>query len=333
VLKSSISCDDVVIKFTAWNDIMKQLKKIVLAVSLIGCAGMAAAQQPLPRQISSTGTQQQAASQGQATVQDGIQLRPMPRYRVLASSEKMEAQSKQQYLQLMQKAQQQGALAPNDHPQVIRLRNIAKRIIPYTTRWNPEAAKWNWQVNLLGSPQVNAFCMPGGRIAFFSGILTTLKLTDDEAAAIMGHEIAHALREHGREQMVKSTATNVGARLGGAVLSAWLGIDPNITDTVAQYGSHFASLKFSRDDEREADLIGLDLAARAGFDPRAGVVLWQKMAASNKGSPPAWMSTHPGGRERIEQMNAHMNVLMPLYARAKGTAINALPPYRTTAMN
>ncbi len=314
------------------------IKQIVVALSLIGCAGIAAAQQPLPRQISSTSSEQGAQQNlsrdsGQATVQDGIPVRPMPKWRKLASAETIEAQSKQQYLQLMQKAQQQNALAPANHPQVIRLRNIAKRMIPYTTRWNPEAAKWNWQVNLLGSDQINAFCMPGGRIGFFSGILTKLKLTDDEAAAIMGHEIAHALREHGREQMVKSTATNVGARLGGAVLSAWLGIDPGITDTVAQYGSHFASLKYSRDDEREADLIGLDIAARAGYDPRAGVVLWQKMATASKGSPPAFLSTHPGGRERIEQMNAHMNVLLPLYARSRGASTNSLPPYRTTAMN
>jgi predicted Zn-dependent protease len=293
---------------------MNQLKQVVAMLALLGCAGSALAQQP-------------------ASVQDGIQVRPMPRYRVLASAEQMDAQAKQQYLQMMQKAQQQGALAPADHPQLIRLRTIAKRIIPYTNRWNPEAAKWNWQVNLIGSQEINAFCMPGGRIGFYSGILTKLNLTDDEAAAIMGHEIAHALREHGREQAVKSTATNVGARLGGALLSSWLGIDPGITDTVAQYGSHFASLKFSRDDEREADLIGLDLAARAGYDPRAGVVLWQKMAAASKGAPPAFMSTHPGGRERIAQMESHMDVLLPLYARARGTRVNALPAYRGTSMN
>ncbi|MEJ7807251.1 MAG: M48 family metallopeptidase [Telluria sp.] len=322
---------------------MNQIKKIALAVSLIGFAGIAAAQQPLPRQISSSSSEDRGAQQStqqnvsrdskQATVQDGIPVRPMPKWRKLASAETIEAQSKQQYLQLMQKANQQGALAPANHPQVIRLRNIAKRMIPNTARWNPEAARWDWQVNVIGSDQINAFCMPGGRIGFFSGILTKLQLTDDEAAAIMGHEIAHALREHGREQMVKSTATNVGARLGGAVLSAWLGIDPGITDTVAQYGSHFASLKYSRDDEREADLIGLDIAARAGFDPRAGVVVWQKMASASKGSPPAFLSTHPGGRERIEQMNNHMNVLLPLYARARGTSVNSLPPYRSVAMN
>ena len=298
---------------------MNQLKKIALAVSLVACTGMASAQQQAPRQ-------------NQATVQDGIQLRPMPKYRMLASEEKIEAQSKAQYAQMMQQAAQKGALAPGDHPQTVRLRNIAKRIIPHATRWNPGSAKWSWQVNLIGSDQVNAFCMPGGRIGFFSGILTKLKLTDDEAAAIMGHEIAHALREHGREQMVKSTATNVGMRVGGAVLAAVLGVDPCITDTVAQYGAQFASLKFSRDDEREADLIGLDLAARAGFDPRAGVVLWQKMAQVSKGSPPAFMSTHPGGADRSRQMQEHMDVLLPLYARAKGTSPRSLPPYRTVAI-
>ena len=310
---------------------MINLKPALLATSLALSMGAACAQQPLPPQRGPAQSGQAAPAKG-AAVQDGIQLRPMPRYRVLASAERMEQQAAQQYTSLMGQAQQKGVLVPENHPQVVRLRSIARRIIPYATRWNPEAAKWKWQVNLLQSEQVNAFCMPGGRIAFFSGILTTLKLTDDEVAAIMGHEISHALREHGREQMVKSTATNVGARVGGALLSAWLGIDPGITDTAAQYGAQFASLKFSRDDEREADLIGLDLAARAGFDPRAGVVLWQKMGALNKRTPMAWLSTHPGGKERIAQMQGHMDVLLPLYARAKGTSAAQLPPYRTVAV-
>lgn len=293
---------------------MKNLKRIVLAALLAACAGLAHGQ---PQE---------------AQVQDGIQVRPMPSYRVLASEEAIEQQARQQYAAMMNEAQQQGALAPADHPQVIRLRAIAKRIIPYATRWNPAASRWNWQVNLLGSEQVNAFCMPGGRIAFFSGILTALKLTDDEVAAIMGHEIAHALREHGREQMVKSAGTALGMRLGGALLSGWLGIDPRMTDTVAQYGTQLLSLKYSRDDEREADLIGLDLAARAGFDPRAGIALWQKMGALNKRTPASWLSTHPGGAERISQMNDHMGVLLPLYARSKGTTVSKLPPYRTTPL-
>ncbi len=174
--------------------------------------------------------------------------------------------------------------------------------------------------------------MPGGRIGFFSGILTQLKLTDDEAAAIMGHEIAHALREHGRAQQGKNVATSVGTRVLGALGSAIFGIDPSVTDTVARVATQGMSLKYSRDDEREAGLIGLDIAARAGFDPRAGVVLWQKMAALNKSAPPQFLSTHPGGAARIDAMNKHMNVLLPLYARSKGTPVRNLPPYRT-AMN
>ena len=319
---------------------MNQLKKIVVAVSLLACAGIAPAQQPLPQPLKSSGINQSqgqaqplSQSQSQPTVKDGIELRPLSRWRHIAPEAQIEQQSKQQYLQLMQQAQQKGALVPASHAQVVRLRAIAKRIIPHTTRWNPAAAKWDWQVNLLASDQVNAFCMPGGRVAFFSGILTKLKLTDDEVAAIMGHEIAHALREHGREQMGKSVATNVGARVGGAVIAAIFGVDPGITDTVARYGAQFASLKYSRDDEREADLVGLDLSARAGFDPRAGIILWQKMAAMNKSAPPAWISTHPGGSERIKQMQQHMDVLLPLYARAKGTTVRQLPQYRTTAMN
>lgn len=300
---------------------MNKLKKIAVALTLAGCAGLAPAQQPLPAQAN-----------GQVVVQDGIAVRKLSRLRHLAPEELVEQQSKQQYLQMMQQAQQKGALVPATDPQVQRLRAIAKRMIPHTARWNGAAAKWEWQVNLIASDQINAFCMPGGRVGFFSGIITKLKLSDDEVAAIMGHEIAHALREHGRAQMGKSAATNVGARLGGALISAWLGIDPGVTDTVAQYGAKALTLMYSRDDEREADLIGLDIAARAGFDPRAGVILWQKMAAQNKGAPPAFLSTHPGGADRIAQMNAHMDLLLPLYARAKGTPVRALPPYRSIAM-
>ena len=310
---------------------MKNFKQIAIAAALCAASVVASAQQPLPQPIPN---QQQQGDRGEkgVAVQDGIAVRPMSRLRMIVPGEKIDQQAQQQYAGMMGKAQEKGALAPDNHPQVIRLRAIAKRIIPYAPRWNPMSSKWNWQVNLLASDQVNAFCMPGGRIAFFSGILTTLKLTDDEVAAIMGHEIAHALREHGREQMGKSAVTSVGARVGGALIGAFLGIDPGITDTVAQYGAQLYSLKFSRDDEREADLIGLDLAARAGFDPRAGVVLWQKMGSLNKRAPMEWMSTHPGGADRMRKMNEHMDVLLPLYARSKGTSVNQLPPYRTVAI-
>ncbi len=296
---------------------MNHIKPIIVAVAL-ACALPAHAQQP--------------AAKDRAVVQDGIAVKPLSRFRNLAPASVVESQARQQYSGLMSQAQAKGALAPDSHPQVVRLRAIAKRMIPHATRWNAESASWNWQVNLLESDQVNAFCMPGGRIAFFTGILNQLKLTDDEVAAIMGHEVAHALREHGREQMGKNMATSVASRIGGALLGSYFGIDPRVTDTAAQYGSQLISLKYSRDDEREADLIGLDIAARAGFDPRAGVALWQKMAQLNKKAPIELLSTHPGGAERIGIINQHMNVLLPLYARNKGTSVERLPSYRTTAL-
>ncbi len=298
---------------------MMKLKRFVMALSLCALAGTASAQQPQPQE------------QGKVEVQDGIAVRKMSPFRHIQPPEVVNQQSQQQYMQMLTEAQEKGALLPANHPEVVRLRNIAKRIIPHSARWNPDAAKWQWQVNVLNSSQVNAFCMPGGRIAFYSGILTTLKLTDDEVAAVMGHEIAHALREHGRAQAGKQAATSVVARLAGAGLAAYFGIDPRITDTGAGLFTAGVGLKFSRDDEREADLVGLDISSRAGFDPRAGVVLWQKMSALNKKTPLALLSTHPGGDERITLIQNNLGLLLPLYAKAQGTAVNRLPPYRTVA--
>jgi Zn-dependent protease with chaperone function len=174
----------------------------------------------------------QAAPAQEQVVQDGISVKPLKRdsiagrWRDFAAPEQaVNEQSAQQYLALVDQARQKGVLVPESDPQVKRLRAIAQRIIPHTARWNQSAQQWKWQVNLLKSDQVNAFCMPGGRIAFYTGIIDKLKLTDDEIAAVMGHEIAHALREHGRDRQSKATATGIASSLGGAALSAWLGYD------------------------------------------------------------------------------------------------------------
>ena len=296
---------------------MTKLKHLAACLSLLAAAGTAGMSTAL------------AQDDRNITVQDGIKVEPLSRARVFVSEEQLNQASAQQYTQMMSQAQQKGVLLPPSHPEVQRLRAIAKRIIPHTPRWNQLATQWEWQVNVIDSKDVNAFCMPGGRIGFFTGILTSLKLTDDEVAAVMGHEIAHAMREHSREKMAKQMGTNVAARVGGALISGIFGIDPSITGTVANYGAQFAGLKFSRDDEREADLVGLDISSRAGYDPRAGIALWRKMAALNQRAPIEVLSTHPGGESRISEMQAHMNVLLPLYARAKGTTVAKLPPYQT----
>ena len=235
----------------------------------------------------------------------------------LVPAEQVEQSAKQQYVQLLNQADSKRALVGKDNAQVVRLRAIAQKIIPFTLEWNPRARDWQWEVNLIGSSQINAFCMPGGKIAFYTGILEKLKLTDDEVAMVMGHEIAHALREHARERMAKGTATHVIARLGGALVASYFGIDSRITDGVARGGANLLTLEFSREDESEADLVGMELAARAGFDPRAGVTLWKKMGATNKGAPPQWLSTHPSGNARIADIEMNLPKVMPLYERAK----------------
>jgi predicted Zn-dependent protease len=242
-------------------------------------------------------------------VQDGIKVGKLSVLRNLVPEKQLEAHALQEYAALKAQAQQQSALGPDTHPQVIRLRAIAKKLIPQVQHWNERAAHWQWEVNLIGSKQINAFCMPGGKIAFFTGILDTLRLTDDEIAIVMGHEMAHALREHGRDRVAKGTAL----RLGAAITSSLLGLGQTAQTVVGQ-GAQLTMLKFSRDDETEADLVGLDLAARAGYDPRAGVALWQKMAMTSKSAPPQWLSTHPAGKNRIAQMQKHLPEVMPLFA-------------------
>jgi predicted Zn-dependent protease len=260
---------------------------------------------------------------------DGVVVDKMSPLRNLVSEEELEAAATQQYAQIKQQAAKQNALAPADHPELVRLRGIANKIIPQASRWNERAAKWPWEINLIGSKDINAFCMPGGKIAFFTGILSNLKLTDDEVAIVMGHEIAHALREHGRERAATSALSSAGAKLAGIGLSAILGIDPNLTTAATGGIANLAMLKFSRSDETEADVVGLDIVARSGFDPRAGVTLWQKMAAVGNNSSLQWLSTHPAGNARIAEIQKRLPQVMPLYAKAKGVSLDALPPYES----
>ncbi len=255
---------------------------------------------------------------GTVLARDGVDVgREVSVFANLVPAAEVEQSAAKQYSEMMKDAASKNALAPDEHPQVQRLRRIAKNLIPQSMEWNPRAKEWRWEVNLIGSTQINAFCMPGGKIAFYTGILTQLQLTDDEVAMVMGHEIAHALREHARERMGKASATNGVATVGGALAAVFLGVSPQITDMVASQGANLLNLKFSRDDETEADLVGMEIAARAGYDPRSGVTLWQKMSAANKNAPQQWLSTHPSGTTRIQEIETNLPKVMPLYQRAK----------------
>ncbi len=242
---------------------------------------------------------------------EGVEVGAPSRVRNLVPAGELEKQAGQQYQQLIRQAAEKRALAPDEHPQLKRLRAIATRMIPHVERFNPRAKQWKWEVNLIGSKQINAFCMPGGKIAFYTGILDSLKLTDDEVAIVMGHEIAHALREHARERMAKSQLTQLGASLLGELVGG------GRYTGAFQIGGNLLSLKFSRDDEAEADVVGMDIAARSGFDPRAGVTLWQKMTSANRGAPLEFLSTHPAGDNRIREIEKHLPEVMPLFDKSR----------------
>ncbi len=247
---------------------------------------------------------------GPAASQDteGVKVSRKSVFRYVVGAETIEKQAGLQYVQMTRQAFQKNALLPETHPTVQRLRRISKDLLPGAQKFNERAKDWQWEVNALQSSQINAFCMPGGKIAFFTGILDKLQLTDDEVAMVMGHEIGHALWEHARERAGKSMAVNAG-RVVATLIFGQLG------DVVGAGAGSLAALKFSRNDELEADLIGMELAARAGYDPRAGITLWEKMGQAAKGAPPQWLSTHPSGKTRIDIIKKHLPEVMGLYER------------------
>ena len=268
--------------------------KRLLATALVAFAAAAGAAEPAPK--------------------EGVDVHKSRLLLLPAST--VERSSAQQYGQLLRQASQQGALN-RDPQQVERLRAIARALVPHATRFHPGSQQWRWEVNLLSSRTVNAFCMPGGKIAFYTGILDTLKLTDAEVAAIMGHEIAHSLLEHGRALM----SENVVKQVGIAAVASYFNLGPNTTQALGQAATLAVSLPYARKHESDADLVGIELAARAGYDPRAAVEVWRKMErlsqASGRGQPPQFVSTHPSHATRIREIEANLPKVLPLYDAAR----------------
>ncbi|MFN7570144.1 MAG: M48 family metallopeptidase [Betaproteobacteria bacterium] len=218
----------------------------------------------------------------------------------------------QQYAQMKQQAQAKGRLNV-DPAQTQRVRAIAARLIPQGERFHPGARDWRWEVNVVESPAVNAFVLPGGKIMVYSGLIERLKLTDDELAAIVGHEIAHALLEHGRARMSEALVKNVGI----SVAAAYLGLGDLGTAALAQAADLAITLPYSRSHETDADLVGIELAARAGYDPRAAISVWEKMARGGGAQPPELLSTHPANASRIRELEEAMPRVLPLYQAAR----------------
>ena len=232
------------------------------------------------------------------------------------SPQQVDQAARQQYAQVLGEANKKGALN-KDARQTERVRAIAQRLIPHTAVFRDDAPRWNWEVNVLVSDQVNAWCMPGGKIAVYTGLIEKLNITDEELAAVMGHEIAHALREHARERMGRAQAAGLGAAVAEIGIEIFTGV------RLGGVGNSFAQAMFvlpnSRENEQEADRIGVELAARAGYDPRAAVSLWEKMAkvAGGAGAPPQWLSTHPSHETRIADLRNYSQKVLPLYEQAR----------------
>jgi predicted Zn-dependent protease len=235
--------------------------------------------------------------------------------RMALSSEEVNKAAAQAYREAMQDAAKKGVLN-RDKAQLNRVRAVANRLIAHSAVFRKDAPSWQWEVNVISSPEINAWCMPGGKMAVYTGLIEKLKVTNEELAAVMGHEMAHALREHGRErasqQVAQQTVIGIGAALLG-IGEVGAGLANIVADVTV-------GLPYARKYETEADRIGVELAARAGYDPRAAVSLWKKMAQGGGGGPPQFLSTHPEPEARIADLQEYSARVMPLYQAANKTA-------------
>ncbi|MBB6084299.1 M48 family metallopeptidase [Castellaniella defragrans] len=252
-----------------------------------------------------------ACAQVQTTQSGVVGVNRTQTMSTLVSEAELNQQAEVEYRQILAQARAKGAL---DTPaaQTQRVQAISRKLIAQVGVFRPDARNWAWEIHLLKSDEVNAWCMPGGKIAVYTGLLDKIQPTDAELAAVLGHEISHALREHAREQVSRQMAANVGL----SILSAVTG-----NQAVADLGSSLTQVMFtlpnSRSNETEADRMGVELAARAGYDPRAAITLWQKMERSGGGGQPEILSTHPSSQSRIADLQQASGIVLPLYQGKK----------------
>ena len=235
---------------------------------------------------------------------------------MIYSDESVAQQSHVEYDKLIESASEKQIL-DDDVTQLKRVQSISKPIIVQAIKLRPKAEHWEWEVHVLKSKEVNAWCMAGGKMAVYTGFLEKIQPTDDELAAVMGHEISHALLSHQAEKMSRQTMQSVGINVGMIVANMFgynvsgLGSMANMAATMAM------QLPNSRDAEREADKLGVEIAAKAGFNPEAAITLWEKMVKVSGNGPPLWLSTHPDPQSRIAAMKIEAKKLMPVYEATK----------------
>ncbi|WP_350030127.1 M48 family metallopeptidase [Caballeronia sp. GAWG1-1] len=243
-------------------------------------------------------------------------------FRNLIPPATLEQQASDEYAQIIHDAERNKTLLGNDNPLVKRVRDIATHEIPFALKWNDRAKNWKWEINVIKSPEVRMYCLPGGKIVVYSGLIDKLHLNDNEIGMMIGHEIAHALREHARERLGRQQAQ----QLSSGTMPQLFGF----TDYGSQplgIGDQLLAMKYAPADETEADVIGSEIASRAGYDPRAAVTLWNKIDTATRRSDNGFIWMHPYGPERRQDLLKRLPDMMPLYAKAVGKSIDQLPNY------
>ena len=245
-------------------------------------------------------------------------------FRNLIPSPQLEAQAADEFQQIVYGAQHAERLYPDTDARVIRVQTILDKLIPYSLKWNERATNWKWQIAVIRSPDIRMYCLPGGKIVIYSGILDRVHLNDNELGMLLGHEIAHALREHARERLGEQQASQLDS---SGTIPQLFGL-ADLGAPVLGIGSQLVEMKYTPTDETEADVIGSDIASRAGYDPRAAITLWDKLAAATHSSRnQGYIYVHPYTPARRADLMKRLPDMLQLYAKAIGKTVDELPDY------
>lgn len=290
---------------------------------------------PTPSQLSappgntSQKTPAPTSTEGTAGTDDAGQSTASLTFRSIVPPQWMEAQGAHAYDRVGAFAAQQDQLVPDSDAQAVRVHTIFNKLIPFALKWNDRAKDWHWEIALVKSPDIEALSLPGGKFVIDTGMLDRLGLNDDETAILLGHLMAHSLREHARGRIGESLRAIEQAQGIPSGITA-RGVEGNAVNIAPE----LLGMRYAADDETEADVIGADITSRAGFDPRAGLAYWTKIdRVSHWRSPPAFTAAHPISEKRLKDLKKRQKDMLELYAKAIGKSVDNLPPYREGKWN
>jgi predicted Zn-dependent protease len=235
----------------------------------------------------------------------------------LVSEDSAIVASKEAYVTQIGELRKAGKILPESSQEARRVDTITGRLVAQAIMKRPDTADWEWSIEVIDDPEVvNAWCMAGGRMAVYTGLLQKVDPSDDELAQVLAHEISHALANHTAERMSVAIATNAGVALAGVFAED----SDSAVSTAAVAAALAVQLPNSRTAESEADEIGIELAAKAGYNPNAAISLWQKMGSVSGGGPPQFLSTHPSPANRQEKLAELAPQMMAYYEQARRSA-------------